>query len=153
LGLARKFCSPLRIPTVPDAFIGGAGDEEPGLGSVGLDGSFAVVAGGRFGDAYDLEKCGSGLRELLPAAHYPPPAYNSNVVLWEIRDERRSRCRLAGEFDGLFLPSRRRFILCVPGALFGNDGYPNSIVLSRRTLFVGDQDGLLWEAPSPAEPR
>jgi hypothetical protein len=152
-GLARKFCSPLRVPTVPDAFVGGSSDdEEPGLGSVALDGSFAIVAGGRYGDAYDLEKCGSKLRQSIPTAGYPPPADNAHVVLWEIKDELRSKCRLAGELDGVFLPDRHRFILCVPGALF-SEGDPNEIVLGPRTLFVGEQDGPLWEAPSPAEPR
>jgi hypothetical protein len=66
----------------------------------------------------------------------------------------RSKCGTDGEFDGLFLPDRRKFILCVPSALFSADyGSPDQIVLSSRTLFVCDEYGPLWEAPSPVEPR
>jgi hypothetical protein len=152
-GLARRLCSPLRFPKVPEAFVDASGEEQPGLGSVEQDGRFAVVAGGEFGDTYDLEKCGSKLRQVLHTVDYPPPVYNSNVVVWEIRNEVRSKCGTQGEFDGLFLPDRRKFIVCVPSALFSAmAGDPDEIVLSQLTLFVHDEDGPLWAAPAPVEP-
>lgn len=147
--LARPLCAPFRVPQVPDAYVDDQGAEHSELASITLDGSFAIVAGGRYGDTYYLQRCATHLHQRV--ATLLGLEENANLLLWSIRNETRSKCS-AGELDGLFLPDRHPFVLCVPSGVFGNQTRLD-YVLSSRTVFVVSQGGQLWETPAPTEPR
>jgi hypothetical protein len=124
--LAKRVCRPLRVA--------------PG-GSLFFDGSFAIAgsAQGAF-----LERCGTRLHERVDPAG--APTANAQAIIWQS-----GNTRLIGshQLSGLFLPSRRRFVVRIPAFI----DYPNQILLSSRHLYVVDNNNQVWVATSPRPSR
>ena len=123
--LAKRVCRPLRVA--------------PG-GSLFFDGSFAIA--GSLHGAY-LERCGTRLHERVDPAG--TATANVHAIVWQS-----GNTRLVGphQLSGVFLPSRRRFVIRIPAFI----DYPNQIVLSSRHLYVVDNNSV-WVATSPRPPR
>ena len=145
--LARKVCSPLRVPK---ADIGSEEDvyrwaARPGTitfygSSVMANGMFRAGSTGLF-----LERCGSHLHRFIDYNIYDPPAVaaNAHLVMWQTRPD---------ELSGLWLPSLRPFATLMPaavhsGPITGSDLY--TVDLSSRTLYVVNEYGQLWTARTP----
>jgi hypothetical protein len=172
--LARRLCSPVTVPEVAPAYFDSAGAPHSAPGSIASDGNFAIATGGRIDAASGipfrsyLERCGTRLHQLVGPAtgvepdHAPPDQYragwcvapacgptaNSHAVVWEPGNEARSRCQ-GLQLNGLYLPDRHRFTLCVPVA--ASLASFSEVVLSSRTLFVLNTKGQLWTASGPTE--
>jgi hypothetical protein len=146
--LARKVCSPLRVPK---ANIGSEGDVYQWAarpGTITFYGS-SVMANGLFRDGSTglfLERCGSHLHRFIGDDIYNPPdvAANAHLVIWQTR---------ADQLRGLWLPSLRPFVIPMPPAVYSG---PNTgsllytIDLSSRTLYVVNEYGQLWTATTPS---
>jgi hypothetical protein len=142
--LARKVCSPLRVPKAnmeseEDLYRWAA---RPG--TITFYGR-SVMANGMFRDGSTglfLERCGSHLHRFIDDNINDPPvvAANSQLVIWQARADRLS---------GLWLPSLRPFVISLPTAVHSA---PNTgsrlytVDLSSRTLYLVNEYGQFWTA-------
>ncbi len=107
--LARKVCSPLRVPKA------NIGSEEDLYRWAARPGTMtfyggSVMANGRFrdgGTGLFLERCGSYLHRFIDYDSYDDVAANAHMVLWQSRDD---------QLSGLWLPSLRRFVIPLTAA-------------------------------------
>jgi hypothetical protein len=114
-------------------------------GSLSFYGTFAISDewGGPSSDpnrdhGIYLEHCGSRLHQLIDPNGWPLSA-NEHAVAWTINGTGR-------EVDGVFLPTRRRFVFNAPSA------YVSDVVLSSRELYVVADHGRIWSTTSPVAP-
>lgn len=149
--LATAVCSPLRLPpsTTNDA-----GDIVRTLGLLDFAGQFALAtstASDGSSTTY-LERCASRLHTFV--CHCSPSrsgsfravVANAHVVIWAPPIAFGSAI---SHLDGLYLPSRRRFLIPLPAAARarGTEG----LLLSSRSLYIensGDASKV-FRAPSP----
>jgi hypothetical protein len=146
--LARKLCSPLRVPKVT------VGIEEDVYrwaaqpGTITFYGS-SVMANGLFSDGSTglfLERCGSHLHRFISDDIHDPPnvAANPHLVIWQTR---------ADQLRGLRLPSLRPFVIPMPAAVHSGPNAGSLLYtfdLSSRTLYVVNEYGQLWTATTPS---
>jgi hypothetical protein len=104
----------------------------------------SALAVGRHGTVY-LERCGSHMRHRLTA--YPITG-NRSELLFPSR---------GATLPGIFLRSRRKFVIHVPRALLSPDGGNQRLVvyaarLSMKTLYIVGANGELWQAAAPQAP-
>jgi hypothetical protein len=146
--LARRVCSPLRVPKANVGVEGDLYQWAARPGTIRFYGS-SVMANGRFRDGTAglfLERCGSRLHRYIDTDIYATPdvAVNAHMVIWQ-----RGRDQLAG----LRLPSLRRLVIPLPAAVqatpFGA-GNLYGIYLSSSTLYALNEDGQLWTARPPS---
>lgn len=148
--LAHKLCSPLRMP-------GGGDLAGSAPGSLKFYGAFAIANSIVNGPPPYLERCGSRLHEhigggpdespLIAQCFYSscPPVGNPNVIIWQSAKR---------QLRGLFLPSRRHFLINTPAAI----GVTYRIALSSNTLYLlaentANTSSHVWTATSPTVPR
>jgi hypothetical protein len=144
-------CSPLRLPANNIGTTDLAVTPALEFGSLTFYGSFAISNGtSGFGPGPYLERCGTRLHESVsrgqtylnthPLCDAPncAPVANSRVVVWKTGPRR---------FDGLFLPSLRRFSFAVPAAI----GAASSIAMGYRDLYAVSA-GQVWSAAIPQKP-
>jgi hypothetical protein len=125
--LVRNLCPPLRVPEVGS------------LMSL-VDGGFGLVSDstGSF-----LERCHSRLHLRVPAVDLLWS--NSKMLLWRTAEPPK-------QYDGLFLPSLRRFVFKVP-APFARTGLTIFDVLASNKLYILDAvRGRVWTAAMPSSP-
>jgi hypothetical protein len=143
-GLARRLCSPLRVPP----------PTELGPGTLTMDGRFAIVEEPNGNSETYLERCGSRMHRLLSKGPYPnafqPWAANRSSLVWQ---------SAPFMLSGLFLPSLKRFTLNVPASVVNEScGQPDlrsctqAMTLTDRTLYILSNQNL-WTAKSPQPPR
>jgi hypothetical protein len=159
--LSQRLCSPLGVPVFPDpsGLLTPAGLARADLGSMTLDGSFAIATRGLpppgNGDVSYLERCGTRLHMRIapldfltpdgpsgPAGWCTPPTCgplaNPHIVVWASSTQ---------ELSGVFLPSLTQFVIHLPAL-----GPLAQIALTTRTLYVIDHTGRLWATKSPTTP-
>jgi hypothetical protein len=152
--LDQPVCRPLTVPVDNQHIEDGT---YPGRGSLTLDGSYGIEAGG--GGVF-LQRCGSRTRTFLThspasgacAALACPPTSNRAMVLWQAA---------AGRLGGIFLKDLQRFQISVPRAVdplarqfpaAGSDPY--TLALAGKTLYLEDNTtGTVWAAHTPSAPR
>jgi hypothetical protein len=128
----QTLCSPLRVPNI---------------GTIIPDGLFAVDKLSP-GNVY-LERCGSSSHRLI-ARGIGWFGANSHAVL--------GFGSFSNEFDGVFLPSLRRFKFRLPQQIAsacnqqGPSGCVRQLALTSDTLYVVTTAGQLWTATSPVLP-
>jgi len=152
--LAAPVCSPLRLPRGTTL---AGGERTATFGSLTFAGPFALATAGTVSPdgsgAVYLERCGSHLHTLvchcsaLRTGNVGTAVANSRVVIWA------PPVRFATpvtHLDGMYLPSRRRFVIPLPTAARarGTEG----VQLSSRTLYIRN-DGDESHAFSARSPR
>ncbi|HWK16627.1 MAG TPA: hypothetical protein VNR66_04170 [Solirubrobacteraceae bacterium] len=146
--LARRVCSPLRVPKANVGVEGDAYQWAARPGTIRFYGS-SVMANGRFRDGTTglfLERCGSRLHRYIDTDIYTTPdvAVNVHMVIWQRRHD---------QLAGLWLPSLRRLVIPLPAAVqatpFGA-GNLYGIYLSSSTLYALNEDGQLWKTRPPS---
>lgn len=144
-GLARRVCSPVRVPSVFSPTVGG---RTPGPllfygKSVISEGTSTETGGGNVRTEDYLERCGSRLRQRLPSGPFlgdTPYPGNSRLVIT------RSSAR---QLTGVFLPSRRAFEVVLPRSF----GSARQVVVTSRSLYMINQEDQGWAAPAPTLPN
>lgn len=119
--LVRSLCSPLGVPAA---------------------GSFDLLADG-FGIAFErsgafLERCHSSLHMELPAFELGP-WLNSHMIFWAMPNQ-------AGRYQGMFIPSLRRFTFTIPPVIDGET------TLANDRIYVARDSGGEWAAAMPSSP-
>ena len=134
--LTRTLCEPLRVPR-------GFTDPNSGTmpGTIEFYGQFAVAqqwSAGNLNLYTYLERCASRLRKSIDPNGWPIAA-NTRAVIWMTGYSHPA-------FDGLFLPTLRRFRLTRPpsASLAG---------LSAKHLYAVTPDGRLYATAAPVQPN
>jgi hypothetical protein len=147
--LGKAVCRPLRVPRANERIEDGT---YLGWGSLTLDGSYGIEAGG---SGVFLQHCGSRAKTLLTrgvdpsgcAARACPPAHNRDVIIWQ---------SAAGRLNGISLRNLRRFEIVVPRTVDPSarhlkyvraDQY--TIALAGRTVYLQTPGGKVWTARVP----
>jgi hypothetical protein len=151
--LSRPVCRPLAVPQDNQSIEDGT---YPGWGSLTLDGSYGIEAGG---SGVVLQRCGSRTRTLLTrtassntcAARACPPPSNQSMVVWQ---------SAAGRLGGVFLKRIQRFQITVPPSVDPSARQlqfvradPYTLALTTKMLYLGTPSGTVWAAPMPPAPR
>jgi hypothetical protein len=149
--LAAAVCRPLRLPrsTTLDA-----GETVPSLGSLTFAGRFALATSGAAAgpDTTYLQRCGSRLHTFvchcsaLTAGNFRAVVANARVVIWAPPTPIATP---VSHLDGMYLPSRRRFVIPLPVAARARG--IESLLLTSRTLYIANNGDTahVFRAPSP----
>jgi hypothetical protein len=149
--LANAVCSPLRLPA---STTNDAGEVAATLGSLDVAGRFALAtstASDGSGATY-LERCGSRLHSFvcrcspLANASFRAIAANAHVVIWAPPAPFGTAI---SHLDGLYLPSRRRFLIPLPAAARGRGA--EGLQVSSRSIYIENSGNgsRVFRAPIP----
>lgn len=150
--LSQRVCAPVRVPTVPDAYVNDSGSQ-PLPGSLTVLGGIVLSAGGA--EQFRLRRCESKQAIRIDATRDPTfqpptfvgkpgwclapfcgPAANQHTVIWDASPTR---------LNGRFLPSLKAFSIAVPDSAGGLA----EVLLTSRQLYVLDRNGHLWRGRAP----
>jgi hypothetical protein len=130
--LAARVCSPLRLPP---SLVDDAGTQVPALGSLTFSGRYALAtstSADGLTSTY-LERCGQHVHTFLchcsgaRSGSFGALAINGSLAVWAPTG--------STHLDGLYLATRRRFLIPLPAAETAQAGTID-LQLSSRTLYV-----------------
>jgi hypothetical protein len=144
-------CSPLRLPASATS---DSADVTATLGSLDFAGRFALATSTAAdgSSATYLERCASRLHELVchcgafGNANFRAVVANARVVIWAPPTPFGSSI---SHLDGLYLPSRRRFLIPLPAAARGRG--VEGLLLSSRSIYIENSGNAsrVFRASSP----